>query len=37
MGQIGHHAKAIAFAKNGQFGLKIKMLKNKRKTTLQPY
>ena len=29
------HAKAIAFAKNGQFGSKIKNAKNMRKTILQ--
>ena len=37
MGKIGHHAKAIVFAKNGQFGSKIKILKNMRKTTLQTH
>ena len=37
MGKIGHHAKAIAFAKDGQFGSKIKIPKNMRKTTLQPH
>ena len=36
-GQIGHHAKAIVFAKNGQFGSKIKIRKNMRKTTLQTH
>ena len=37
MGKSGHHAKAIVFAKNGQFGSKIKILKNMRKTTLQTH
>ena len=27
MGKIGHHAKAIVFAKNGQFRSKMKILK----------
>ena len=30
-GKIGHHAKAIVFAKNGQFGSKIKVLRNMQK------
>ena len=37
MGKIGHHAKAIVFAKNGQFGSKIEILKNMQKTTLQTH
>ena len=37
MGKSGHHAKAIVFAKKGQFGSKIKILKNMRKTTLQTH
>ena len=35
MGKIGHHAKAIVFAKNGQFGSNIKILTNMGKTTLK--
>ena len=31
MGKSGHHAKAIVFAKNGQFGSKIKILKKQAK------
>ena len=37
MGKIGHHAKAIVFAKNGQFGSKIEILKNMRKTLQTHY
>ena len=37
MGKIGHHAKAIVFAKNGQFGSNIKILKNMGRTTLQTH
>ena len=37
MGKIGHQGKAIVFAKNGQFGSKIKIRKNMRKTTLQTH
>ena len=37
MGKIGHGAKAIVFAKNGQSGSKIKILKNMRKTTQQTH
>ena len=39
MGKIGHHAKAIVFAKNGQFGSNIKILnkhgKNDSRDTLE--
>ena len=35
MGKIGHHAKV--FAKNGQFGSNIKILKNMGKTTLETH
>ena len=37
MGKSGHHANAIVFGKEGQFGSKIKILKNMRKTTLQTH
>ena len=37
MGKSGHPAKAIVFAKKGQFRSKIKILKNMRKTTLQTH
>ena len=37
MGKIGHYAKAIVFAKNGQFKSKKKILKNMRKTTLETH
>ena len=37
MGQIGHHGMAIAFAKNGQFVSKIKIVKNMLKKFLQSH